>query len=490
MSTQTLNIASKLSKKSKMYYINSIIGIAIMFLFGFLPTFGPVTPLGMKFLGIFIGLIYLWSTVDMGWPILMAFAAMVALDCMPAADIYTAAFSNATVMMCLFTMLVIMPLSESGIFNYVAVWLLKRPFLRGHPWRLTIGLILLVFVGCIAQGGLAILFMVYELTYKICDMCGMERSHPWAGAIVVGATVSFVIGGGVFPFSGLALFMMGVFASIAPFQWPFMQYIVFMLIMELVIMFFYILIMKLMRVDMSALKNVDVANYVKNLDPINNYQKKTAVMLIVFIICLIVAGIAPSLPANPITGIFAKLGLVGISWIFMCIMIIWRLQDKAAFNLNIMAAKVPWDSVLIICIGMSLGPAITGEGTGISELLYQITAPLLSGRSVFVFCLLISIVTLVLTNFFNNTVIAMLAVSIIGAYASTMDIKMITMAAMILVSSQMAMLVPGASYYAALAHGQAAHTGRKNGFVWGLVSMIATGIALPIMLVVGNMLFG
>lgn len=136
MSTQSAETKTPLSKKSKMYYIHSIIGTAIMFLFGFLPAFDPVTPLGMKFLGIFIGLIYLWSTVDMGWPIFMSFAALIVLDCMPATDIYVSAFSNSIVLMCLFTMLVLMPLAETGIFNYVAVWLLKKPFLKGHPWRL------------------------------------------------------------------------------------------------------------------------------------------------------------------------------------------------------------------------------------------------------------------------------------------------------------------------------------------------------------------
>ena len=121
---------SRSTKKEKMYYIHSFIGIALMFLLGFLPPFGPVTPLGMKFLGIFIGLLYLWSTVDMGWPIFAAFVALVVWDCMPITQIYTTAFSNATMMLCLFTMLVIMPLAETGIFDYVAVWLLKKPFLK------------------------------------------------------------------------------------------------------------------------------------------------------------------------------------------------------------------------------------------------------------------------------------------------------------------------------------------------------------------------
>ena len=83
----------------------------------------------------------------------------------------------------------------------------------------------------------------------------------------------------------------------------------------------------------------------------------------------------------------------------------------------------------------------------------------------------------------------MLMVSIIAAYTSTLEINVISMAAMLIFSSQLALLVPGASYFAGLAHGQAAHVGRKNGFKWGAVAMISAAISLPIMLTVGNILF-
>ena len=490
MSEIISEVKTVLSKKDKMYYIHSIIGLLIMFLFGLLPPFDPVTPIGMKFLGIFLGLVYLWSFVDMGWPILASFAALVVLNCMPITDIYTSAFSNYTVMMCLFTMLVIMPLSNSGVFDYVAAWLLKKPFLKGHPWRLTFVLVGLVFISCALHlGGLAILFMVYELTFKICDMCGIKSSHPWAGSVIMASTVSFVIGGGVLPFGGLPLFMISIFASALPFQWPFMQYIMFMICMEVVIMFFYFLIMWLMRIDMTALKNADVSAFLNNLPPINSHQKKVASLLIAFIVCLVFAGLSPNLPTNPITAIFRRVGIVGVSWIFMCFMLIWRIDGKPAFNLNKMSSTIPWDSILIICVGTSLGPAITGEATGISKLLYQLTAPIFSGHDTFVFMLLVSLITLVLTNFFNNTVISMLMVGVISSYATVLDINIITMAAMLLVASQMAMFLPGASYYAGMVHGQAARLGRKNGFVWGFVVMLATACAIPIMLMIGNVLF-
>ena len=53
-------------------YIHSLVGIAIMVVFQFLPPMGGITPIGMKMVGAFLGMVYLWSLVDTMWPSLLA----------------------------------------------------------------------------------------------------------------------------------------------------------------------------------------------------------------------------------------------------------------------------------------------------------------------------------------------------------------------------------------------------------------------------------
>jgi sodium-dependent dicarboxylate transporter 2/3/5 len=52
--------------KNKMFYINYAIGVLIMFAFRLIPVgvLPAVTEVGLQVLGIFIGTIYLWTTVD------------------------------------------------------------------------------------------------------------------------------------------------------------------------------------------------------------------------------------------------------------------------------------------------------------------------------------------------------------------------------------------------------------------------------------------
>lgn len=49
-------------------YVLSIVTIIIMIGFGRLTPIEPITPMGMKILGVFIGCIFGWLTVDVFWP--------------------------------------------------------------------------------------------------------------------------------------------------------------------------------------------------------------------------------------------------------------------------------------------------------------------------------------------------------------------------------------------------------------------------------------
>ena len=52
-------------KKFNFFPIHVIITFLFMFGFGFLPTFSTVTPVGMKLIGIFLGLLYAWTTTSL-----------------------------------------------------------------------------------------------------------------------------------------------------------------------------------------------------------------------------------------------------------------------------------------------------------------------------------------------------------------------------------------------------------------------------------------
>ena len=60
---------------SPMMYVHIIITLFLMFGFGFIPPFATLTPMGMRLLGTFLGVIYGYSTCEIIWPSLFAFIA-------------------------------------------------------------------------------------------------------------------------------------------------------------------------------------------------------------------------------------------------------------------------------------------------------------------------------------------------------------------------------------------------------------------------------
>lgn len=62
---------SEAKKKRNLYPLHLIIGFGIMALFWLMPPFSTITPLGMRCIGAFLGMVYLWSACDTLWPSLV-----------------------------------------------------------------------------------------------------------------------------------------------------------------------------------------------------------------------------------------------------------------------------------------------------------------------------------------------------------------------------------------------------------------------------------
>ena len=124
--------------KEKMYYMHCVIGLIIMFGFGFLPAPAPITVLGMQMLGVFFGLLYLWSTCGLIWPSVAGFVALAVFGAGNADSITKLTFGNSHVMMMVFVTAVVVACQEAGVFEYLINWMMTRKFLNGNPWGLSI----------------------------------------------------------------------------------------------------------------------------------------------------------------------------------------------------------------------------------------------------------------------------------------------------------------------------------------------------------------
>ena len=120
-------------KTIKIRYWHILIMFVLMFGIGYLPAFGSITPMGMKVLGVFAGLVYGWCFIDLTWPSVLGFVALGTTGSMTMMSAITMAFSNQTVL----TLLIVCAFSDylrrMGVNEAIAYWVMSKKIFLGRP---------------------------------------------------------------------------------------------------------------------------------------------------------------------------------------------------------------------------------------------------------------------------------------------------------------------------------------------------------------------
>lgn len=478
-------------QKDQRYYIHSIIGLIIMFGFGLLPSFSTLTPFGMKMLGILLGLIYLWSFVDMGWPSIVGLIAYLLTGTVTMNDLLMQGFGNTQVMISVFATAFAFAISRTGVFDWMAIKILNMKLFKGRPWILTLGFILLVYVLNCLYAGMAILFLIWALLPKIGKLCDLPKHHPWYGLVVVGTVFALVMAECTFPFRPMALFMIAMGEGLMPIgDIPFIGFIAFMIITILIITILYLLIAKyILRIDLTPLKEIDMSQMVGNSKTLSGHQKFCFFLLILFILSMILVGSSALLPDSGFKTVLSNLTIVGVAFIFFAFASIYRVDGKPLLNVREVASDIPWDIVLLLSVILTFCTNVTSSETGISEWLGIITGAILGGHSPLVFMIIMFVATIVLTNLLNNTVVIMIMLNIVASYVGKIDLPFTSILVLMIIFSQIAFLLPASSVWGGFCHSQAEMCGKINIYKAAIATILAAIISLVVAIPLGNILF-
>lgn len=489
MSAQTIKTPNQ---KTKMYYVHSAIGLAIMFGFGFLPPFSTITPYGMDMLGILLGLIYLWSVVEVGWPCIMGLIAYLILGDMAIGDLISKGFGNKTVMISVFAVGFTVAIAKQGIFEYITNWILSCKIFHRRPWLLTFALILIMFVlDSMYANGIAILFIIVAMTTQIGESCGMEKQNRWYAGVVVGCVFALICGECLLPFKPMALMMINMARGFMSFgELPFATYIIFMFIISMIMLTMYILLLKfVLRVDVDKIKNMDLHSMLAQGKKMTKEQKICGFLLILFVLSMIIVGSASLFPDGVFRTFLQTIDITGVSMFFFVVTCIWRIDNKPVLQIKQIASDISWEVVLIISVVMTFCQAVGSADTGISAWIAKITGPILGGRSPLIFVVLMFIMTIILTNLMNNTVVILIMFNIVGAYAQTMELNLMMIVILLIIFSQIAFLLPASSIWGGICHSQAEICGKNNIYLCALLTIVAAILSLVFAIPLGNILF-
>lgn len=485
----TMKRREELKKGFNTYYMHCIIGMLIMFIFWVIEPIGPVTPVGMRVLGVFLGIIYLWSFVDTLWTSLIGIF-MLGLTGVNSMDgVISSAFGSPMVIMIMYVIVLTGAITEVGICDYIARWFITRKIINGKPWMFSAMLLLGVYMLSTMTIPTATIFIFWPILYSVFKILGIKQGDKYGTLMLIAVVVTSNFGFATTPFKGILPGLISNLEGMTGARIEYLPYMIAAIILSLVGIAAIVLLMKyVFRPDITCLKEVHTDMFNKQpLPKMNLRQKILVAMLGIFVFWVL----APSILPESLFKTFLSNSQNAIAMLLVAIGCFIKIEDKPVINYHqIFAKHMAWPVVLIVGAAVTIGNALTSESTGIVALMKELVTPLFAGKSVMMFIVIMLVLSCILTNLCNNMVVGMLLMPIIHIFTSEIGMNPLPVAMLILFVVCLAVVTPAGSPTAAILHGNREWLETKDIYKY---SIIMSAVILVITLIVGlplaNILF-
>lgn len=470
------------------YYLASGIGILIIFGFGYLPPFEPITPMGMKVLGIFLGMIFLWSFVSILWPSLLGIVALILCGYAPLPRVLALSFGDTVPVLILFAMVLFGAIQQAGVTRYISRWFLTRKIINGKPVIFSFVFIYSAYVlSALSANILPIILFMWAILYSVLEDLGYKKGDRYTAVMVIGTLFGCISGQPAKPFTGSALMIGGAFEKIANVHVDYLQYMLFGFIMSSMGIFLYALVIKFVfRPDMTQVKNISVDHFKKDpLPPMSAHQKIMMVALFGYLIMVLLPSILPKSIAA--VALLAKIGPLGVVILFVVALSLFKIQGKPIMNFKEVAGKaLAWDVYFLVCMAMVISSAMTSDVTGITTFLKDTLDPLLGGRSYIAFTAILAIFSVCITQFANNGVMGVLLMPVVKVFSEQSGGSFEGTAVLMIFALHIALLTPAASPYAAVLYGNKDWVSQGDVLKFGsiiilMTILLYTVVGIPVM---------
>lgn len=399
--SQTMGSKNSLSGNTWNVYVNSAICVGIMFAFRLLPAVSPITPLGMQVIGIFLGMLYGWLTVDMVWPSILGLVLLGLTDYTTVAGAFKAGFGNNTVLLIFFFFIVTNIVNEAGITHFIARWMVSLKFAKGRPWILS-GLIMVAMCVLVTLvSGVAACLVIFPLIMTICDIYGIKKGEKWPVLMMIGVNYVGAIAYMLLPFKSLPAIAFGSYRELSGLEINYMQYVVIILVATvLTIAIFLIVCRFFIKPDVSKIIAQKDADFGKT-EQLNSYQKTVFVFFGALIFFLLAPSVFPK--SWPFIGVLSQIGNTGTLAIGIGIYLFLNFKDGLPLK-KLFSKGISWEAIFLLSSALTVASAIQDETTGIQQWIIETVGPIVEGKSVMVFAFLILFLSALITQFANNLV--------------------------------------------------------------------------------------
>lgn len=484
---------TKATAKSNMFYIHVIITVLLMFGFGKLPALDPITPFGMQMIGVFLGLIYAWTTTSLLWPSFLGMVAVVFSGQYTMADFAAISFGNETVVFMILIMAFTGALDRAGLVKFLSSWIISRKIVAGRPWVFTGALLFGALIGGMVVNAFASVIFFWKILYTVCEEFGFKRYEKYPSLMILGIVfASMTAGLTAFPYHITALLMLGTLESVAGISLTFVQYMLYAIPMSFLLVFSYLLIMRFVfRLDLSRLNSISV-DFVNKKDLILNKKQKVAIGFTVLMVALLIGVdlLELLLPGVYISQLFSDWGIIGAALLLIALSLVVHVDGKPFMDYQDAVKSVDWSMVYLFAIILPFSTILTSDATGVSQWLIQLLTPLFMGKSYLIFCFIVLLLITVITNFANNAVLLVIFLNICTPLCESMNVPLLPLAMCLLFCSQLAYMTPAASAPAAFVFGNTEWIQAKSMYKYiAIILVILFIVCLMIGLPLGMLIY-
>lgn len=454
-------------------YALSIVTIVIMLGFGHLTPLEPITPLGMKILGVFIGCIFGWLTVDVFWPSILGLILLGFSGYMTVPQVFSAAFGNQSTQMLLFMMILGGLIKASGATEVLTLKLLSMKSMQGHPWRIAFVLFIASFMISVLCGGAVVAVIIcWGLLYDISEQVGFKSGDKYPMLVAVGIVFIGACGNHFLPFQGAVVTSMGMSGMELNYGSQYTLYSVFFTAAMIAV---YMLALRFVfRPDVAPLlKEFEI----KGNKTFSGEQKIVLSIVAVLFICLLIPGYMN--PTNPVRIFLKSFGdhiLVALA-LAAATFVIYR--DKPLITIQaMMEAGCAWNVFFMVMAAFTLAGAVTSKDTGVVPFINATIAPFFADKGQFFLVAISIILASVLTNIINNAVVAAIVMPVCCNIAVSLGFSPEIIAVLLVGACMVGVALPTGSPIGAMMFGNKEWIPGQNALIQGLFAVAIHDVML------------
>ncbi len=444
---------NKRTKIDSKYYAKSIFGIILMFGFQYLPPIQGITSTGMQILGIFFGLLYLWSAVEIAWPSILGVIAFGMSDYSTMNNAIMQGLGSPVVWQLMMVMLIAGAINVSGVGEFLARWTISRKFVNGRPLLFSVIFLYGFFIVAIISSAFACMFLAWTVIYSIADMVGYKKGDKYISMMLIYTIMACGLGEFIIPFKGWQLALCLSFNDVSGTVLSYSYYILISFIIGSIMVISMGLSTKyIFKADLTKLQNFDASVLRDSKTEKLNYRQKSYFYTFIFIIVSTVA--TTIMPSEwGIVKLFNMLTPSGVFALAVVILCMVKIDGEPLMKFNDVAKEgIKWEIILICTSILPLASALTAPETGIVQLCTSVFEPMLAGKSGTMVITIIVLATLIGTNIGSNTGIALLIIPIAIPIAMQMGLDLEIMGIAVIYTACMGFVLPGSSALSAVGY--------------------------------------